>query len=163
MRGAGLLKPCSSFFKDLQEFQGYRSFQREYMNPRSRGGQSIFFKADWIKYKKPLPLNQYEYIIAYIDPSFKSTSKNDYKACQVWGKVGTELHNLRSFVRQCSILEMVTWLYNYYEATRSLVPILFMMEANFMQDLILDEIRKEGEARGYQLPIQADRRGHRPF
>ncbi len=142
--------------KDLQEFQGYRSFQREYMNnPITEGA---VFKADWIKYKKPLPLNKYDRIIAYIDPSFKSSSKNDYKACQVWGKVGTELHNLRSFVRQCTILEMVTWLYNYYEETRSLAPILFMMEANFMQDLILDEIRKEGEMRGYQLPIQADRR-----
>ena len=32
------------------------------------------------------------------------------------------------------------------------------MEANFMQDMILDEIQREGEQRGYQLPIMPDRR-----
>lgn len=32
------------------------------------------------------------------------------------------------------------------------------MEANFMQDTILDEFRREGELRGYQLPITGDKR-----
>jgi predicted phage terminase large subunit-like protein len=32
------------------------------------------------------------------------------------------------------------------------------MEANFMQDIILDEFKREGESRGYQLPIIPDKR-----
>jgi predicted phage terminase large subunit-like protein len=32
------------------------------------------------------------------------------------------------------------------------------MEANFMQDIILDEFRREGEVRGYQLPLIPDKR-----
>ena len=32
------------------------------------------------------------------------------------------------------------------------------MEANFMQDMILDEFEREGEIRGYQLPITPDTR-----
>ncbi len=32
------------------------------------------------------------------------------------------------------------------------------MEANFMQDIILDEFTAEGEVRGYQLPIMGDHR-----
>lgn len=32
------------------------------------------------------------------------------------------------------------------------------MEANFMQDVILDEFEAEGNLRGYQLPIMPDKR-----
>ncbi len=32
------------------------------------------------------------------------------------------------------------------------------MEANFMQDTILDEFMREGELRGYQLPMTGDKR-----
>jgi hypothetical protein len=32
------------------------------------------------------------------------------------------------------------------------------MEANFMQDIILDEFATEGEIRGYQLPLMPDKR-----
>lgn len=38
------------------------------------------------------------------------------------------------------------------------VAIQFFMEANFMQDVILDEFAVEGELRGYQLPIMPDKR-----
>ncbi len=32
------------------------------------------------------------------------------------------------------------------------------MEANFMQDTILDEFEREGNLRGYQVPVTADKR-----
>ncbi len=41
--------------------------------------------------------------MAYCDPSFKSSSKNDYKAIKLWGKIGNELHHLKAFVRQASV------------------------------------------------------------
>ena len=53
---------------------------------------------------------------------------------------------------------MVRWLYDLYERTRDRVAISFFMEANFMQDIILDEFAAEGNIRGYQLPILPDTR-----
>ena len=73
--------------------------------------------------------------------------------------MGTELHLIDCFVRQATVGEMVRWQYDLYERTReSGVVVQFYMEANFMQDIILDEFVREGELRGYQLPITADRR-----
>ena len=54
---------------------------------------------------------------------------------------------------------MVRWLYNLYERTAAEnVAVTFYMEANFMQDIILDEFTTEGNARGYQLPLMPDKR-----
>lgn len=36
-----------------------------------------------------------------------------------------------------------------------------MIEANFLQDTLLDDFEEEGNLRGYQLPIQADKRKSR--
>ena len=69
----------------IEQFMGYRSFQKEYMNnPITEGA---VFKNDWIRWKKLPPLQKYESIVAYCDPSFKSSTKNDYKAIKVWGKI----------------------------------------------------------------------------
>ncbi|MDR0677683.1 MAG: hypothetical protein LBF57_03360 [Holosporaceae bacterium] len=141
---------------DRRTFMGYRAFEKEYMNnPITEGA---IFKNNWIHYKKLLPLNQYEHIVAYCDPSFKASSLNDYKAIKVWGKIGTELHNIKNFVRQCSVAEMVRWFYDLHESFPQNVICDYYMEANFIQDVILDEFTTEGNLRGYQLPIRPDKR-----
>lgn len=141
---------------DLEDFMGYRSFQKEYMNnPITEGA---VFHNDWIRYTKILPLKYYERLILYIDPSFKSSRKNDYKAAKLWGSIGRQLHCIDAFCRQCSISEMVRWVYDLYERTREVAAVSFYMEANFLQDIILDEFEIEGDLRGYQLPILPDRR-----
>lgn len=53
---------------------------------------------------------------------------------------------------------MVRWLYDLYERLPENVTVAFYMEANFMQDMILDEFEAEGILRGYQLPIIGDKR-----
>lgn len=134
----------------------HKSFEKEYMNNPIEEG--TLFKADWIQWKHPLPLSQYERIVAYCDPSFKNTKTSDYKAIKVWGKAGKELHLLDAFVRQCSINAMVSWMYDHFEALPENVVCDYYIEANFMQDLLLDEFVSEGEQRGYQLPIRGDKR-----
>ena len=143
--------------KDIERFQGYRSFQKEYMNnPITEGA---VFRQDWIKWGKLPDLKKFEELVLYIDPSFKGTTRNDYKAAKLWGKVGSQLWHIKAFVRQCSVAEMVRWLYDLYEwSLEKGIAIKWYMEANFMQDTILDEFRREGDLRGYQLPISADRR-----
>ena len=140
-------------------FMGYRAFQKEMMNnPITEGA---VFRFDWIRWKKRLRWQDYESIVLYIDPSFKSSSKNDFKAAKVWarprqgikGCSHTELHHLRAFVRQCSIGEMVRWVYDFHESLPEGIVCSYYMEANFMQDMILDEFTAEGNNRGYQLPL----------
>lgn len=142
--------------QEYRDFVGYRAWEKEMMhNPIIAGS---IFRHEWIRFKKVLPLEKYDALVCYTDPSFKSTTANDYKASRLWGKIGNELHLIDCYVRQDTVSGMVRWLYNLYEATRDRVAIRFYIEANFMQDIILDEFTTEGKARGYQLPISSDKR-----
>lgn len=142
--------------QEAAAFMGYRSWQKEMMhNPIIDG---TIFRIEWIKYKKALPLHKYEQLICYTDPSFKSSKDNDYKASRLWGKIGSELHLIDCYVRQDTVSGMVRWLYNLYESLPENVVVSFFMEANFLQDTILDEFTAEGNIRGYQLPIMPDKR-----
>lgn len=143
--------------EQMKEFMGYRGFQREYMNNPITGG--AVFKADWIRYKPVLKWKEYDSIVAYCDPSFKATDKSDYKAVKVWGKKGSELHCLKAFCRQCTVGELVRWFYDLHEvAIKQGIVIDYYIEANMLQDMLLDEFATEGEKRGFQLPIRADKR-----
>ncbi|MBD5230325.1 MAG: hypothetical protein HDS69_09900 [Bacteroidales bacterium] len=141
----------------LADVAGYRAFQKEYMNnPIIEGA---VFRNEWIRWGKRPAWSKFSEIVLYIDPSFKSSKKNDFKACKLWGKAGTQLWHLRAFVRQCSVAEMIRWCYDLYEWARDQgISVLWYMEANFMQDTILDEFKREGELRGYQLPMKGDKR-----
>lgn len=143
--------------KDIEAVVGYRAFQKEYMNnPIIEGA---IFRNEWIRWGKRPAWSKFSEIVLYIDPSFKGSTKNDYKAAKLWGKAGTTLYHLRAFVRQSSVAEMVRWCYDLYEWTREQgIAVRWYMEANFMQGTILDEFRREGELRGYQLPITGDKR-----
>lgn len=143
--------------KDIEAVVGYRAFQKEYMNnPIIEGA---IFRNEWIRWGKRPTWSKFSEIVLYIDPSFKGSTKNDYKAAKLWGKAVTTLYHLRAFVRQSSVAEMVRWCYDLYEWTREQgIAVRWYMEANFMQDTILDEFRREGELRDYQLPITGDKR-----
>lgn len=142
--------------EEAAAFMGYRSWQKEMMHNPIKDG--TIFRYEWIRYKKVLPLHKYEMLVCYTDPSFKSTTANDYKASRLWGKIGNELHMIDCYVRQDTVSGMVRWLYNLYESLPENVSVRFFMEANFMQDIILDEFTTEGSLRGYQLPILPDKR-----
>ena len=144
--------------EELEAFSGYRAFQKEYMNNPITAGS--VFRAEWIQYKKLPRLTAYSSLILYIDPSWKGTTKNDYKAAKLWGSLPSgELHHIKAFLRQCSISELVRWVYDCYEWVRGEgASLRIYLEAGFMQDTLLDDFTAEGNARGYQLPISPDRR-----
>lgn len=143
--------------RQIEDVAGYRAFQKEYMNnPIIEGA---VFRNEWIRWAKPPAWSKFSEFVLYIDPSFRGSTKNDFKAAKLWGKAGSSLWCLRAFVRQCSVAEMVRWCYDLYEWTRARgIAVRWYMEANFMQDTILDEFRREGDLRGYQLPIVGDKR-----
>ena len=126
-------------------------------NPITAGS---VFRAEWIQYKKLSRLTSYSGLVLYIDPSWKGTTKNDYKAAKLWGSLPSgELHHIKAFLRQCSISEMVRWVYDTYEWVRDEgASLRIYLEAGFMQDSLLDDFTAEGNTRGYQLPISPDRR-----
>ncbi len=139
-----------------KDFVGYRAWEKEMMNNPITDG--TIFRHEWIRYKRVLPLHKYDMLVCYTAPSFKSPPANDYKACRLWGKIGRELHLIDTYVRQDTVSGMVRWLYNLYESLPENVAVTFYMEANFMQDIILDEFATEGNIRGYQLPLMPDTR-----
>ncbi len=139
-----------------KDFVGYRAWEKEMMhNPITDG---TIFRHEWIRFKRLPGLDKYDMLVCYTDPSFKSTTANDYKACRLWGKIGTELHLIDTYVRQDTVSGMVRWLYNLYESLPDNVVVNFYIEANMLQDIILDEFDTEGRLRGYQLPIMPDTR-----
>ena len=139
------------------EFVGYRAWEKEMMhNPITEG---TVFKQEWIKYAKHPAWRDFDELVLYIDPSWKSKKTNDTKAAKLWGKYKSQLWHLRAFVRKASVAELVRWCYDLYEwSLEKNISIRFMMEASFMQDIILDDFTTEGTQRGYQLPITGDKR-----
>ena len=143
--------------QEYRQFVGYRAWEKEMMHNPIKDG--TIFRNEWIRFRKMPKLSKYDALVCYTDPSWRSTTANDYKAVRLWGKLGSELHLIDCFVRQATTGEMVRWQYDLYErAQQQGASIQFYMEANLMQDTALDEFYKEGEIRGYQLPISADHR-----
>ncbi|MCR4559414.1 MAG: hypothetical protein K5685_04995 [Bacteroidales bacterium] len=140
----------------LREQMGELLFQKEYMNnPVIEGA---VFEKRYIRYGKMLPLWKYRALVCYTDPSFKSSTKNDYKATVLAGLTPKgEYHVIKVFAAQTKISEMVAW---HYEI-RNYVgqgACKYYMEANFIQDTLLEEFRKAGEKLGIHIPVLGDRR-----
>lgn len=142
--------------KERQQFMGFRSYQKEYMNNPIIEG-SVFRKSDII-FGPTLRLSQYKAIVCYTDPSFKSSATADYKATALVGVTADGYyHVIKMYAAQTTVAEMVNW---HYDIDKFLAgsPVIYYMEANFMQDLMLDEFAKAGERCGRQIPISADKR-----
>lgn len=146
--------------KEIQEMRqmiGERNFEREYMNnPTTEGA---VFSAKHIHYGPMLPLQQYRQLVCYTDPSFKNSATADYKATMLVGITPRgQYHLLKAYADQTSVAQMVAWHYDIMQYVGGRVPTLYYIESNFMQDLMLDEFRKVGDALGHHVPIQGDRR-----
>lgn len=144
------------YVESLRGRIGFRAFQREYMNDPVEEG--AIFKAEWIVWAEALPWREYDEIVAYCDPSFKNKTTSDYKAVAVVGRKGTRICVLKAFCRQCTVAELVNWLYDFDENAPENCAVKYFVEAGFLQDLILDEFYREGEKRGRQLPVRPDKR-----
>ena len=141
----------------LRTYMGERRFQKEYMNNPVNEG-AVFLRKH-IRYGRILPLREYRSLVCYTDPSFKSGTSNDFKATMLVGKTRTgEYHVVKAYADQTSVSEMVAWHYEIDRLVDGRVPVMYYMESNFIQDLLLDEFRKVGEASGHQIPIRGDGR-----
>lgn len=149
-------KYTREYWRKIRKGTTVRAWQANYMNNPITEGK--IFKEKWIKWIKSLPLQEYDALVVYGDPSYKNTPGSDYKAISFWGKRGRELHKLGAFVRQCSMSTFVKYYYDLHETIPEGVTVEYYMEKVLLQDLLMDEFTVEGDMRGYQLPIRGDDR-----
>ncbi|HRO08578.1 MAG TPA: hypothetical protein PK047_06895 [Saprospiraceae bacterium] len=139
---------------DKMTKMGHRSARREYFHEHHEEGN--VFKNQWIEYTKPIATSRYTNIVIYCDPSFKDTEKSDYKAIITVGAHNGKYHIIDTWVRQASVKLMVEVFYDLYAKYQNHAR--YYIEANMLQDLLLDEFTQEGNIRDLHLPIRADRR-----
>lgn len=151
------------------ERMGHRNTMRNFYHLDVKDG-NIFFEEDlpWIDC---LPLDKYDALISYCDPSYKDTKKNDTKAIVLIGKTGVKYHLLWCWVRHASRTAMVKahYLLGDIVKGKTIVPGIVhgkldnncphYIEANLIQeDLFIQEYVNEGVRRAEQLRIRSDKR-----
>lgn len=136
---------------------GYRIAQREYFNNPIVAG--TVFKEEGILYKRMYGLKRYDYLVCYTDPSWKGTSKNDFKATVLVGKTGNQFHIIDIRLDQASVTAMWQWHYEIYDQiTDAGAAVTMHMEANFMQDIHFQELNRLGIKKNYVVPVSPDNR-----
>jgi len=141
----------------MRDFVGERRFQKEYMNNPINEG-TVFREKD-IRYGTMLDLKLYRTLICYTDPSFKQSRSADFKATMLLGKTPEGIfHLVKAYADQTSVMTMVSWHYEIMNFIAGRVPVLYYMESNFLQELLLDEFKKAGINVGHQIPIRGDAR-----
>lgn len=132
----------------------YTAQQAEYYNnPITQG--KIFPK---LHYKKMQPIKDYKILVAYADPSYKGSKKNDYKALMLLGKWQDEIHVLRIFCAQTTTAEMLDWYYEIMDYVGDRVPVYYYIEWPSIDDMFKLELKEAATRHGKILPLQADER-----
>jgi len=136
--------------------QGSRIGLREFFHEHIVDGK--IFKPNHLPWIEPKNLTAYDKLITYNDPSYKGTKTSDYKAIVLIGKAGRYYDVIDVFCRQCTTSEMVRGHYNIADQIPDKLACRHYMEANFIQDLMLEEYWREGESRGKTMRIRGDHR-----
>lgn len=134
---------------------GNIAWEQEFMNnPLTKG--AIFKEC---KFKQTMKWDKYPYLVCYTDPSFKNTATSDFKGTVLVGKTqNSEYHLLKVFLDKVSITKMIDWHYEIERLKPERATINYYMEANFAQDILMEEFYKEGDKRGYHIPLRKDER-----
>ena len=136
--------------------QGYRIGLREFFHEHIVVGK--IFREEHLPWVKTLDISAYDKLVTYNDPSYKGSKKSDFKSIVLIGQTGRYFDIINVFCRQCSTPEMVRGHYNLANDVPTNRVCRHYMEANFIQDLMLEDYWRLGEERGSTLRIRADRR-----
>lgn len=135
---------------------GRRSGLKEYFHQHIILGK--VFKEEHLPWEDMLSLPEYDALITYNDPSYKNSMTSDCKAIVLMGKKGRYYDIIDVFDRQCSTAEMVRGHYGIAAQIPSHLDTKHYMEANFIQDLMLEEYFRYGEQNPPMLRIRGDKR-----
>lgn len=131
--------------------KSYAAQQKEYFNNPVIEG-SVFKE---MAYKPARPISEYEYLVCYTDPSYKTT--NDYKATVLTGKWQGEYHVIKCYLDKVTTAQMITWHYNIMRLVGS-QSCYYFMEQVFMQDVLMKEMSDTAKREGRNIPIRGDTR-----
>lgn len=132
----------------------YISAQKEYYNTPITEG-SVFAEMHY----KPMPgLSKYRFLVCYIDLSYKSSTKNDYKFAVLMGKLKREYHILKCFGVQGSTRQLAQGLSEINKWINGRVPVYWVAEENFLQDLIRKELHDDLQKIKANIVVTPDRR-----
>ncbi len=135
---------------------GWRLGLREFFHEHIVEGK--VFKEKDLPWIDCLPLDKYDKLITYNDPSYKAGMKNDCKAIGLIGKTGRFYDIIDIFDNQCTTPVMVKAHYKIAEPIPTQMDVKHYMEANFIQDQMLEEYWRYGEEIGCPLRIRGDKR-----
>jgi hypothetical protein len=130
----------------------YRAIQGEYYNNPITEGK--VFKQ--LNYKKIRPLKDYQFLVAYCDPSYKK--KGDYKALVLAGKYKDEYHIIKVYCAQATTSDMMDWHYEIMKMVGGVVPVHYLIEWPWIDDTLKLEIAAANIKHKVTLPIKADER-----
>lgn len=137
----------------------YASFQKEYMNnPINEGA---VFKD--ITFGKVPPLSKFKFLVAYCDPSYKDSKKNDFKAVSLIGELNGIFYVIFARLDQTSMAKMIDWFYDIEELVNNKTTLYNYIEEGGLQSTFyteifqpqLDQVQK---TRGKYIPITPDKR-----
>ena len=134
--------------------KSYLAIQKEYFNnPVTEG--SVFKE---MAYKPVRPIREYQLLVCYTDPSFRESSKSDFKATILVGYWQGEFHIVKCFVEQTSTAQMIEWHYYISELVRP-KHCYFKIEGGFIQDMFIKEFHDPVNRKGRPpIPIDTDKR-----
>lgn len=146
------LADCQYMIKKM----GSLAAESEYFNNPIVEGK--VFKKEWIQWK-PMPLKGYVALLAYLDPSFSDKANSDHKSWLLLGLKNSEIHVIKAFCDRASVSQMIEWGYEIekYVKERNEVHELWMEEV-FLQSLLYKDFHAAGLIKGWQLPVQGDKR-----
>ena len=133
-------------------FLSYSAIQAEYYNRPSTEGKT--FKS--LTYGKMRPIREYKFLVAYTDPSYKSTG--DFKATVLVGKWKDEYHIIKVYCKQTTTAEMLDWQYEILDYVNGQVPLYFYIEWPWIDDLFKLEIKAANARHDKTLYLMPDER-----
>lgn len=114
----------------------YASGQKEYFNNPIVEG-TVFKDITWGKVP---PLSRFKFLVAYGDPSYKSSKKNDFKAVPLVGEYKGVFYVITAYIEQTTTGKMIQWYDHLKKYVDGKTAIYNYIENGGLQDTFYSEI-----------------------
>jgi predicted phage terminase large subunit-like protein len=135
-----------------KQMMGSLAFNREKMNePVPESG---FFKEEWIRYYHPDSLKDRDLVVVgFFDPSLESGAAADYKAFITvgWDRREMMFYVMDAFIQKTTLEQTLGAIFNRHQEYGYL---MFGVEDNLFQRLLLKEFERLGQERSQLLPVK---------
>jgi hypothetical protein len=145
-------KNTEAFIDTALRYLSYAAIQGEYFNNPIVEGK-VF---DKLYYGAMRSLLEYKFLVSYTDPSYKK--KGDYKATVLIGKWKDQYHVIKVYCAQTTTSEMLDWNYEISKFVRGTVPVYYLIEWPWIDELLQMEIKAANIKHGVTIHPEPDPR-----